>query len=131
METENRQPQRKTKRGAAGKQDLRLLVAAASVAVTLGGAGLLVVREPAALSVQPDATATPATQAAAATQATEQVPNFAAAPTNIPNPTATGSSMVPAATAVPAAMPVPVDLPAVTIPQRQWPGAMTNSRSSR
>ena len=102
MTTTNRRPQRGTKRGAAGKQDLRLLVAAASVAVTLGGAGTL--------AAQPQVTAMPPTQAAATTGATEQAPITAAEPT---------------------ATPEPADLPVVTIPQRQWPGPMASTRSSR
>ncbi|HET9492641.1 MAG TPA: hypothetical protein VFR15_00250 [Chloroflexia bacterium] len=110
MTTTSRQPQRKTKRGAAGKQDLRLLVAAASVAVTLGGAGMMAAQEPAAaLPAQPQVTATPPTQAAATAGTTGQAP----------------------IAAEPAATPVPVDLPVVTIPQRQWPGPMASTRSSR
>lgn len=133
LETTKRQPTKSARRAASGKKDLRLLFAAASVAATMGGAGLFASRDSSGALPQP---AAPAGQAQASAPAA--LPEIAPLPTLVPAPnngatTGTDSGVVAAAPpAAPTATPVQSDLPVVTVPrQRQWPPPMAITRSSR
>jgi hypothetical protein len=123
METTKRKARKKF---AGAHRDLRMLIATASVAATVGGASLFAVRDSSAALPQP---AAPAAQPQPSTGAPAALPDLSPLPTIVP---ATGDTGITESAPQPTATPVPNVLPQVSVPQqRQWRAPMAITRSSR